>query len=124
MLGTDYGKATITFATTQVFAHGYKSSTYEDLDLSAVIGAKQSLVMLKVTNASAATPHQYFFRRNGATDDLNDDSIVALFIDHLSGDGSVGFLLVTTDTNGVVEWATNTTTTTEHCQVDMEAYIQ
>jgi len=92
------------FSTTQVFS-GTAPTSYTDLDLSAVVGAKQRVVILKITTSASST--QGSFRTNGDTTDYGALTETTAF--HAGGFGIVGanegaIAVVITDTAGVVEW--------------------
>ena len=93
----------LTIVETQVFS-GTAPTTWTDLDLSAVIGAQVTLVLLKVsTNALRV----YSFRRKGDTDEhyhLDNRSASCLSINT----GTFGVAVVVTDAAGVIQWRTST----------------
>ncbi len=100
---------------TNVFPNGAPPLAWTDLDLSAVVGARESLVMLKITPTNAG--NGYGVRRNGDVDvfDLADGMTGATpLINTWVG------LLVATDAAGIIEWiATGNWLTT----VDVMGYI-
>lgn len=93
--------STTSFSTTQVFT-GTAPTSYTDLDLSSVVGAKQRVVMLAVTNNGAGA-EPYAFKRKGTSYTLgitNTNGVSALII----ANGNTSFVIVTTDTSGVIQW--------------------
>lgn len=113
------GRVTANFSTTQVFS-GAAPSTFTDLDLSAVVGASQRMVMLAVT-CNTGGGYYYAFRTNGTTlvntADGTIDGGTANFL--ISGTGLTGYVIVKTDTAGVIEWDTSGTPTTV---ISVQAY--
>lgn len=111
---------TTKFSTTQVFSGSAPNNTFTDLDLSSVVGAKQRVVILKVT-CSTAGGQIYTFKRNGDAGTYPYTS-AGSFNQTNAGlqNGESAYVMVTTDTAGVVEWtayaATPTTT------INVEAY--
>jgi hypothetical protein len=99
-------KSTQYVDSTQVFS-GTAPTTYTDLDLSAVIGANQKMVMLKVTSPENGA---ITFRRNGDTSDYHPTGNTGEYGGVCSCNlyGTVadqsGMIIVKTDTSGVVEW--------------------
>ena len=75
---------------------------WTDLDLSAVVGARKALVLLKFYNYSGdASANQYKTRPNGDAGTYNYGvSCTATTI----GDGENCFLLCYTDVAGIIEW--------------------
>ncbi|MCK5644773.1 MAG: hypothetical protein KAJ19_28495 [Gammaproteobacteria bacterium] len=114
------GFARIAVTETQVH-NAAVPATFTDLDLSSVIGAHPSLVLLKVASPDA-NPRAYAFRRNGDTDD-SDLSDPEEF--HCSGvrhtqANKWGFVMVATDNAGIIEWKCASTSSTT---VDVVAWI-
>lgn len=110
--------ATLTIAETQVFS-GTSPTTWTDLDLSGVIGANPTLVLLKCGHATLS--NTYAVRKNGDTDEFYQANYSAGV-----ANGEIGAihlaLLVATDSAGIIEWTTrraNAGTT-----VDIIAYIK
>lgn len=106
------------FADTSVFS-GSAPSTYTDLDLSAVTGATQRMAYLRV-DGGAAGGH-FVFRENGTTTDQDDGSGAMISISRTGNvaSGESAFVLVKTDSAGVIEWFNASTPT---CTVSVEAY--
>jgi len=107
------------FVTTEAFASAAAPTSFTDLDLSSIVGSVQRTVMLKVTcNTGGGT--YYSFKRKGVTGTMpiiSSGGGVSWCI--LTTSGDIGFVMVTTDTSGVVQWATNSGSTTV---VNVEAY--
>ena len=102
-------------AATSVF-NGVAPVAWQDLDLSAVVGARKALVLLLFYNNSGdATAQQYKTRPNGAATEYNYGvSCTATSI----GDGEACILLCFTDAAGIVEWkAGNAKTTAIYIEV-------
>lgn len=109
-------KGASNFSTTEVFAAANAPTSYTDLDLSAVVGVGQRMVMLRVVNGDGST-RQYGFRRNG---DTGASSGVAAGANILNlPTTQVGYVVCSTDTSGVVEWICSAATTST---INMEAY--
>lgn len=114
---TPSGGGTV-FSTTQVF-NGTSPTSYTDLDLSAVVGVTQRMVMLKITENDTGG-RQFLFRRNGETggvSNLPGGGTSTLKQDGNSG--SIGYIIVSTDTSGIVEWTSDSGATTV---INVEAY--
>lgn len=107
------------FATTQVFSGSAPNNTFTDLNLSSVVGATQRVVILKVTTATAGG-QIYTFKRNGDAGTYPYANGGAMNQTPSLQNGESGYVLVTTDTSGVVEWTgySGTPTTT----INVEAY--
>jgi len=106
-----------TFDTTEVF-NGTAPTSYTDLDLSGTVGSNQAVCLLKVHNNSGDATAMYFsFRKNGDTDIF--DRGVSGMLDTIS-DGRSTYLLIVTDSSGVVEWLANQAKTVV---ITMEAYL-
>lgn len=111
--------STTKFATTQVFS-GTAPTSFTDLDLSSTVGAKQRVVLIKIT-CSTAGGTIYTFRRNG---DSASYSIADLTTGGAAQSGAIqngysAYIIVTTDSSGIVEWAASNASTTT---LNMEAY--
>ena len=78
---------------------------WQDLDLSAVVGARKALVLLKFYNNSGdATAQQYKSRPNGFADTYNYGvSCTSTAI----ADAETCFLICYTDAAGLIEWKSN-----------------
>jgi hypothetical protein len=106
--------------TTQVFSGNAPNATMTDLDLSAVVGARSCVVMLKVSNGDVST-RVYTFRRNGETGDFGSLTAATAFgsskINVIAS--GVQYVIVTTDASGIVEWTGSAAATTT---INVEAY--
>jgi len=114
-------RGAVKFGETQVF-NGTSPTSYTDLNLSSVIGSGQAMVYLKIRCNSTST--NYAFRTNGET--------VAVGYPNISwfGGGAsavtintnyIGYVLVMTDSSGIVEWYGNNGVSTT---VYVEAYMR
>jgi hypothetical protein len=105
------------FSTTQVFS-GTAPTSYTDLDLSAVIGSNQRVVMLRVT--FSGNPAYISFRRNGDTGASGDGAgCNTVDVDNTLSNNT-SYVLTTTDTAGVVEWISSAGSIT--VVINVEAY--
>ena len=76
-------------------------AAWTDLDLSAIVGARSALVILKAYNPNAAVKH-FVFRPNGETELVNYSShLMGIYQASALGFGSV---LCYTDDAGILEW--------------------
>jgi hypothetical protein len=93
--------STTGYSTTQVFT-GTAPTAYTDLDLSSVVGTKQRVVMLAVTNGGGASEPYSFIRKGSSytTGVLNPNGVSAVNV----ANGKTSFVIVTTDTSGVIQW--------------------
>lgn len=107
---------TITFCNTSVYGSGNKSNAWEDLDLSAVVGANTALVMLRCycSNGQAGAPYVYF-RTNGDTLEAGAG------VGTVPSSNELGYVIVKTDSSGIIEWIANVNFYT---QVSVIAYIK
>jgi hypothetical protein len=106
------------FPETQVFT-GVTPSTYTDLDLSSVVGARTALVLLRITSGSS---NSYFkFRRNGLTGDATFGQVSTAMCGSL-GSTHIGYVILTTDSSGVVEWIAQDGAGDE-CTIHVDFYI-
>lgn len=87
------------FSTTQVFS-GTSPTSYTDLDLSAVVGAKQRVVILKITSSNLCYGS---FRQNGDAGTYGTTSWLGASRFEVNS-GNSAIVIVPTDTAGVVEW--------------------
>ena len=109
---------------TQVFAANTPgASAWTDLDLSAVVGARNALVVLRwqCAQGNAAT----FFRRRGDTDDQYMAApTMAIGASGLRVDtaGVFGTVVVPTDSGGWIEWKSSAVT--QACTIDVIAFTR
>ncbi len=124
--------ATIAFPNTQVFYGTPPNASapavnYTDLDLSAVVGTKTSLVLLKVINyANSGGILRANFRQNGETitwsRDQNDQTGAnTIKLNSSTTNDYAGYVICPTDANGIVEW--NLDAERNPVEVRVEAYI-
>ena len=117
------GGARVITTETQVFS-GAAPTSWTDLDLSATIGARQSVVLLKFTETGNVSADSVAVRKNGDTDEFYNANyagargvaITYVFINSTS----FQVLLVATDGNGVIEWRS---VNGETMTIDVVAYI-
>lgn len=105
------------FDTTQVFT-GTAPTSFTDLDLSSVIGVNQKMVMLKVT-CNTGGGYYFSFRRNGETATIAVSANAGASMFYTATSGYIGYILVPTDTSGVVEWYSSGEASTT---INVEAY--
>jgi len=110
---------TLTVAETEVFT-GTSPASYTDLDLSSVVGAKSSLVLLKITVGFDSAVCGV--RKNGDTDDQFLQSTVGFACGQFTTfTNKFAILCVITDASGIIEWRTDAART--NCTIDVIAYI-
>jgi hypothetical protein len=113
----------IYFSSATVFSSAAAPTSFTDLNLSATVGANSAIVLLRVENNSANA--WYKFRTNGMTDDVGLVSASGLYPGGVSamtiGNGASGYIIVATDSSGIVEWIAESGATTV---VHMVAYIK
>jgi len=97
------------FDTTEVF-NGTGSTSYTDLDLSSVIGVNQKMVMLKVNMGTTGGYYSSFKMKGTSGTFPNTSNPVGTASLVLSNSGESGYVIVPTDTSGVVQWRINTGT--------------
>jgi len=90
---------------TQIY-NGSAPTVWTDLILSSYIGARRALVLIKVKN-NGPYAQRYKFRPNGDTDDYTVASDQFQGTACIIASGYCGWIFVTTDADGKVEWATN-----------------
>lgn len=89
---------------TEVYNAVQNPSAWTDLDLSGVVGAKQTLVLLRVTQASGAAKG-ISFRRNGETEIAQANSTGQRGLsNNLCVSAAPTWCLAQTDANGICEW--------------------
>lgn len=87
----------------QVFA-GTSPTAWQDLDLSAEVGARQAFVWLKISIGNVS-PRSTAFRKNGDTDEqYADDAFGGGAGDVAASTSFWGVVGVWTDGAGIVEW--------------------
>lgn len=93
---------------------GAQPTSYTDLNLSSIVGTNRAWVTLKITGDATSN---IFFRTKGETlDAYGGLSSSASLGSGTSGtsmsSAAVGYLSLLTDTSGIVQWRSNTTSTT------------
>jgi hypothetical protein len=80
-------------------------SSWTDLDLSAIIGAKQTIVVLEVRNSTGSANGRVSFRPNGSSYEtggsVNFENAAVVNYDAILNCG--GLAICTTDANGILE---------------------
>ena len=110
------------FPNTEVF-DGNAPSSYTDLDLSAVVGANSAMVYLRVKHCTNLYDI-YYFRVNGETEGVSVDTTYAtggVSVCDPVGDGGIEYVIVVTDSAGIVEWLSNNQHATK---INVIAYIK
>jgi len=107
---------------TEVFSGNSPITSFADLDLSGTVGKRSALVFLKLIQTSGTTSRQFYFRKNGDTDTpttnvASSSGCASVIVAALAE--SV-FVLVATDTNGVIEWLSDAV---RACTIDVVAFI-
>lgn len=111
----------LVFNSSTVFSSAAAPTSFTDLDLSSVVGSNQAIVLLRVESNSATA--DYKFRENGMTDDIGLDSNTQLGGGSSAAtvaNGNSAYIVVATDSSGIVEWKAQGAHTTI---VHMVAYI-
>ena len=93
---------TIAFPGTQVATAVGLTTTFADLDLSAVVGANRAMVLLKVTTASPN--YNVGARPNGDTDIDGSGTPSSPSIAYAGSGNATQVLWVMTGTDGIIEW--------------------
>ena len=93
------------FVETEVFS-GSIPSSWTDVDLSSVIGQKESLVILKYKYISGTNSYTYInVRPNGSNNEYggNSSAYNSLNYIHIDNNGAISLALIQTDTAGIIE---------------------
>lgn len=107
----------LTVAETEVFT-GQSPIAWTDLDLNATIGARASLVLIKINSANA---RDMAVRKKGDTDEFYAATTTAKGAACAEGDGTFHVVfIVATDNAGVMQWITEAATA---MTIDVIAYI-
>ena len=106
-------------AETEAFASAAAPvDNFTDLDLSAIVGTGEALVLIKVTNG-VANIRAVMFRVNGDAEPTTGQGSGCAAITNAAND--IGYIIIATDAGGIVEWTgTNAGQTTT---LDVVAYI-
>lgn len=112
--------ASVSMPQTSVFS-GAAPTSFTDLDLSGIVGVNSATVLLKVVNNSTFS-RQFAFRKKGDTDteNINNNSSGANRFNSIPADMSAGYVMLITDSSGVIQWAASGTTSS--IQVLIQAY--
>lgn len=111
--------ATIAFPNTVIWDGGSASpNTFTDLDLSAIVGKNSALCFIEAYR-SGTDPGIIYSRMNGTT---KTPLCYTGYAMDLATANWIVELIVTTDTNGVIEWATDTAQT--GVVMTLRAYIR
>lgn len=110
--------AQISFPLTSVF-DGAAPGAFSDLDISAITGARRTLVLLSCNNKSAGSQY-YWFRRKGEALTSHFTGVSAGAVD--TGGYHTGWFIVATDASGVLEWMCSAAGTST--EITIEAIIQ
>lgn len=116
------GGLSMTVGDTNVFNDTLGANdTWEDLDLSGVVGENEALVMLKVISDNA-TPRNFAVRRDGDTDDMYPKYYP--YGCHMADVSNAGYsvLVVFTSSSGVIEIIAEVAAVTY--TVDVMGYIK
>lgn len=108
--------ASVNYSGTQVFS-GTSPTSWTDLDVSAVTGAKTSLVVLGINKG--AQSGNVAVRRNGDTDEYYDSSMQGAACGVVTTNDYI-VVICFTDDAGVIEWRTEGA---EATTVDVIGYI-
>ena len=119
-------KARVAFPNTTVVSNATSpNSTWTDLDLSAVVGANQAVVLLRVWHTYTAIWTMYF-RRNGDTTSFESstqgDMLGANIVQSIVGTATGGYAVCVTDASGVIEWTGQAAI--PNMNIAVEAYIR
>jgi hypothetical protein len=115
--------ATIAFPNTQIYDGAMPGTDWVDLDLSSVVGAKTSLVLLKIVDNYTGGAAQMIFRQNGETSETTsyEQGVNSALFGTNNADRFC-YIVCLTDTGGVIEW--KALSAYESVQVWVMAYIQ
>lgn len=92
----------------KVYDNADAPTSWTDLDLSAVVGARHVLAALKLKNRDASYKLIYLFRRNGETEDVADAYGLAGMNNTVDlAAGKIVHFVLETDENGIIEWKTS-----------------
>ena len=92
--------ATVAFPRTTVY-NATKAAAWADLDLSAVVGSRQAVVILKIEKDATANADYGYLRRNGDASQFNANIAISTWA--LSA-GEAGYYVCVTDPAGIMEW--------------------
>lgn len=95
------------FSDTDVYESLTEPSTWTDLDLSSVVGVKQRMVMLKVSNAATDITSIYAFRPKGDTGEYYNSAGANSVTNIALTTNTNATTIVKTNTSGVIQWKSN-----------------
>lgn len=112
-----------------VFPDGQVTSaaTFQDLDLSGIVGANTALVLCEILTGGATGTNQFVFAPKGATGayaywalPAAESSFNTLY---LTGVASRGLVACLTNSSGVVQWGATTKNAANTATIYLRAYI-
>jgi len=95
------------FSDTDIYESLTEPSTWTDLDLSSVVGVKQKMVMLKVSNQAIDITSVYAFRPKSDTGEYYNSAGANNLTNIALTTNTSATTIVKTDTNGVIQWKSN-----------------
>lgn len=95
------------FSDTDIYESLTEPSTWTDLDLSSVVGVKQKMVMLKVSNQATDITSVYAFRPKSDTGEYYNSAGANNLTNIALTANTSATTIVKTDTNGVIQWKSN-----------------
>lgn len=100
------------FSTTQVYT-GAPVNTFTDLDLSSVIGSRQRTVMLVVTYTAASSSIYFSAKTKGTSFSYPGGGTSTEGVSRgVVSANEAGNFIVVSDTSGVIQWCTSSTSNT------------
>ena len=123
---TKTGTADLTISTTAFAGNPVSTVTsWTDIDLSAIVGTNAALVYLRIVQVGGATT-DIAFRTNGASVSVGMDSnstygagVSAVTL----ADNNIGYVLVLTDSSGIMEHKAGASGTGETYNIFVEAFM-
>jgi len=92
---------------TKVYDNSPAPTTWTDLNLSSVVGANMAVALLRIRNRDQTTENAYRFRLNGQLYDVGYGPDYAGVNVGTAWEEQVIYVMVRTDTSGIVEWEAN-----------------
>ena len=87
------------------------TNSFQDLDLSSVVGSNKAMVIMEVFDANA-NGRGIFFRTKGSSVESYSTTVTGANGTYLGTSNNGGTIVVTTDSSGVIEYKTPAGTTT------------